>query len=112
MTTMWTETQVVAEVDRITLRRLRLWVRNGWVVPATSTSGPRFDDLDVERVRLVCELKEEMNLNDDAVPVVLSLLDQLYGMRREFKALTQALDEQPQKVRQTVRETYQRLLGA
>ncbi len=104
------ETQVVAEVEEITLRRLRLWVRNGWVLPDQGPGEPHYDELDVARVRLVCELKDRMNLNDDAVPVVLSLLDQLYGMRRDFKALAQAIDEQPKAVREKVRAAYRNLL--
>lgn len=107
----WTETEVVAEVTEITLRRLRLWVRNGWVIPAAGDEGPRFDALDIARIRLVCQLKDEMNVNDDAVPVVLSLLDQVYGMRRELKTLAQAIDQQPDTVRDQVREAYRRLAG-
>ena len=60
------------------------------------------------RVRLLCELKDEMKVNDEAMPVVLSLLDQLYGLRREMKALAQAIDRQPEGVRRKVREAYRR----
>ena len=102
----WTETEVVAEIEQVTLRRLRLWMRNGWIAPTTGAKGPRFDDLDLARIRLVCELKNEMKANDDAVAVVLSLLDQLYGIRREFKALAEAIERQPEDVRAAVRAIY------
>ena len=102
------EKEVVAQVEAVTLRRLRLWVRRGWVAPAGGDGGPHYDELDVARVRLLCELKDEMKVNDEAMPVVLSLLDQLYGLRREMKALAQAIDGQPAAVRRKVRDAYRR----
>jgi chaperone modulatory protein CbpM len=106
---MLKERDVVALVTRIELRELRLWVREGWVKPATGEGGPVFDDLDVARIRLVCDLRKELSLPADAVPVVLSLLDQLYGLRRELRGLTQAIDAQPDDVRGAIVRAYQSL---
>jgi chaperone modulatory protein CbpM len=39
------------------------------------------------------ELRESLDINDDAMPVVLSLLDQLYDLRRRFHALGEAIAE-------------------
>ncbi|MCB1550127.1 MAG: MerR family transcriptional regulator [Hyphomicrobiaceae bacterium] len=104
------EHEVVAEVRQVTLRRLRLWVRRGWIAPAAGEAGPVFDDLDVARVRLVCHLRQELNLNEDAVPVVLSLMDQLYGIRHRFRTLTEVVEAQPEEVRKAVREAYRAVL--
>ena len=46
------ERAVVARVERLTLRELRFWIREGWVRPAESDAGPVFDELDVARIRL------------------------------------------------------------
>ena len=73
------ERSVVAEVRRVTLRELRLWVREGWVQPAQGELGPVFDEVDVARVRLLCDLRKEMALPSDALPVVLALIDRLHG---------------------------------
>ncbi len=54
------EHDVVAAVRRVELRELRLWVEMGWVKPAGSDHGPVFDDLDVARIRLVCDLRKDM----------------------------------------------------
>ena len=40
------------------------------------------------------------------MPVVLSLLDQVYGLRRELKALARAVDRQPEAVRQELMSAY------
>jgi chaperone modulatory protein CbpM len=42
---------------------------------------------DVERVRLILELRDVMQVNEEALPVVLSLLDQLYALRRRLRDL-------------------------
>ena len=96
------ERTVVARVQRVTLRELRLWVRQGWVRPAQGAAGPVFDELDIARVRLLRDLKKDMSLPGEAVPVVLSLIDRLHQTRRELRALGAALEDQPDDVRRAV----------
>jgi len=103
------ETEIVQRAEKVTLRRLRLWLRRGWVVPQESAAGPRFDGADLARLRLICELKDEMNLGDDAVAVVLSLIDQLHSVRHEFRVLGRAIEAQPEEVRRAVHDAYRRL---
>ncbi len=100
------EKDVVLRVDAVTLRRLRLWVGKGWIAPVTGEGGPVFDATDVARVRLLCELRDELKIAEDVVPVVLSLMDQVFSLRREMKALARAVDEQPHEVRRRIREAH------
>ena len=101
------ENDVLVEVTEVTLTRLRVWVREGWVVPQRDSEGqPAYDATDVARLRLLCHLEDELDLGDEAMPVVLSLLDQVYGLRRELKALARAVDNQPHEVRQALLATY------
>ena len=102
------ERTVVARVERLTLRELRLWVREGWVRPAQSERGPIFDDLDVARLRLLCDLRKDMALPTDVMPTVLTLIDHLHRTRRELRRVTEALDEQPTEVRRTVTAAVRR----
>ncbi len=105
------ETSVVARVERLTMRELRLWVREGWVRPAQSDNGPVFDDLDVARIRLLCDLRKEMALPASALPPVLTLIDQLHRTRRDLRRLTEALDEQTPDVRRAVIASVRRRTG-
>lgn len=102
------ERDVVATVQRLQLRELRLWVREGWVRPADSTDGPLFDELDIARIRLICDLRVEMSLPVDAVPVILSLLDQVHGLRSEVKELADAINQLPEETRAQVLQAYRR----
>ena len=96
------EQNVVARIERLTLSELRIWVREGWVRPAQSERGPVFDELDVARLHLLCDLCKDMELSADVIPAVLTLIDQLHRTRRDLRRLAEALDEQPAEVRRAV----------
>lgn len=100
------ERTVVARIRRLTVRELRLWVSEGWVQPASGERGPVFDDVDVARLRLLCDLRKDMSIPADAVPVVLSLLDRLHETRRELQCLAAAVDTQPDEVRRAVLQAH------
>jgi chaperone modulatory protein CbpM len=72
---------------------LHRWIGNAWVRPDGGPGQYLFRDFDVERVRLILQLRDEMQVNEDALPVVLSLLDQIYDMRRRMRRLRDALDQ-------------------
>jgi len=99
---IYDEAAVVGEIRQISLSELRLYVAEGWVRPARAEAGPLFDDLDVARLRLICDLRGDMALSDEALPVVLSLVDQLHGMRRELHSLARAVETQPEAIRRAV----------
>lgn len=99
------ERAVVARIERLTVRELRVWIREGWVRPAYGEGGPVFDDIDVARLRLLCDLRKDMALPNDVIPTVLMLIDHLHRTRRDLRRLTEALDTQPPEVRRAVMES-------
>lgn len=72
---------------------LRRWITEGYVRPGAAEGELQFQEIDVERVRLILELRDEMQVNEEALPLVLSLLDQLYALRRRMKRLGLAPEE-------------------
>jgi chaperone modulatory protein CbpM len=68
------------------------WIEQSWVRPLRQGEGWHFDDGDVARLQLICELKREMAVNDEAIPLVLELLDQLYATRATLDHLRHAMD--------------------
>lgn len=76
---------------------------NEWVRPDTETGTFVFREIDIARVKLIQELRDEMEINEAALPVVLSLLDQLYDLRRRMRVLGDAIGETaPEDVRQNL----------
>ena len=96
------ERTVVERIERLTLRELRLWVREGLVQPSLSERGPVFDDLDIARLRLLCDLRKDMGVPNSVVPTVLTLIDNLHRTRRDLRRITEAIEEQPLEVRRAV----------
>lgn len=72
-----------------TLRRedLQRWIGEGLVRPGRHADDILFEEIDVERVRLILDLRDAMAVNEEALPVVLALLDQLYELRRKLRAM-------------------------
>ena len=77
---------------------VRGWVAAGYVVATEE----RFGEADVARVRLIYELRYQMNVVEEDLDLVLNLLDQVYGLRRELTALAQAVSRQPDAVRSAI----------
>lgn len=108
----WSETQVVELIEELTVEHLQIWVREGWIEPQQDTAAPVYDEVDVARLRLVCQLKHEMAVNDEALPVILRLVDQIYGLRRELRTLGRAIESQPKDVRDRITKAVRDLDAA
>jgi len=100
-------TSVVALFADLPEAELANWVARGWVrpdqaEPGRGDAGLEFAEIDVARVRLIHDLHRTMEIGEDTMPVVLSLLDQIYDLRGTLRDLLHALETQPTEVRTTV----------
>jgi len=75
---------LVARFPALDQAQLQEWIAEGML---RAEPGPSFTEIDVARIALIIELRNELALDDAALPAVLSLLDQLYTLRREIAAL-------------------------
>jgi chaperone modulatory protein CbpM len=89
---------VTALVPGLSQVELVNWVERGWVVPDAADSGLVFHEIDVARVRLIRDLRRDMDIGEDAVSLVLSLLDQVYELRSKMKSVLHVLESQPRDV--------------
>src|SRR5260370_11217657 len=81
---------------------LRRWIAERWVRPEPASEGYLFREVDVARIRLIVELRRELAIDEEALPVVLQLLDQVYALRRRLRAMSEALDAQAPEIREAV----------
>lgn len=75
------------------------WVEQRWVLPVEDEGRWIFDDADVARVSLIAELRHDMAINDEAMPLVLRLLDQLYALRQAMEEVHEAVLDLPAEYR-------------
>src|SRR5438874_4902712 len=94
-------TRRFAALDSVELTR---WVENRWILPDEEGGRWLFHEVDVARVELILEIRQEFAVDDEAMALVLRLLDQLYSLRRHMRRLSAALERQPPEIRDKIRE--------
>jgi chaperone modulatory protein CbpM len=52
-----------------------------WRIPGQSAGELTFSDADSARAQLIRDLKNDLGVNDEGVGVILSLVDQVHGLR-------------------------------
>jgi chaperone modulatory protein CbpM len=82
-------------LDQMTLEE---YIGRTWVRPIKKHQSWYFEEIDISRIRLVHHLRQDIMVNDDAMDVVLHLLDQVYGLREQMRKIKYTLDSQPQHI--------------
>ena len=94
---------VIALFPDLDARELDAWIEQHWVQPEHGLDdGPVFREIDIARVHMIYDLRRRLDVHEETMPLVLSLLDQVYELRRNLKAVTRALDDQPGDIRAAV----------
>jgi len=75
------------------------WIERRWVLPLDQSGEYVFAEGDVARVQMIVELRRDLAIDEEAMSVVLDLLDKLYGLRRQMRDLLAAIDELPDSQR-------------
>jgi chaperone modulatory protein CbpM len=96
---------VIALLGDLPQPELLSWVERGWVRPDADGTQWEFREIDIARARMIREFRHDIAVSEDAMPVVLSLLDQVYDLRCALRRIADALDRQPAEVRTAVLDT-------
>ncbi|MBI1170506.1 hypothetical protein GC209_03815 [bacterium] len=98
-TELFSETEVLVAVPRLTQLRLSAFVAAGIVLPLSAKAGLAFRRIDLARIELLCELVEEFDLDDDGLGLVIRLVDQLHAAQRDLTRLCAAVAAEDAEVR-------------
>jgi chaperone modulatory protein CbpM len=105
--TLVTIDAVLAEGD-ISRGELIAWIEQKWVLPFEQEGDFLFNEADRARIKLIVELRRDLAINDEAMPVVLQLLDQIYALRRTMSGLQHAIAQMPDEIRAELDRYLQR----
>jgi chaperone modulatory protein CbpM len=83
---------------------LEQWIAARWVRPERVASGYVFHEIDVARVHLIVELRHELLVDAEAMPVILNLLDQVYALCNRLKSVAAAIEALPPETQALLRE--------
>jgi len=101
---MVNEQEVLLQVTSVSAAQLRIWVLEQWVRPVGGDAGLVFNEADIARVRLVSMLHNELEVDGEAIPVILSLIDQVHDLREQMRIILEAIDTQPPEIRSKLLE--------
>lgn len=99
MTDNFTEDQVIATITRLTRHQLVRFIEADFVKPERYDHGYQFRRVDIARLELLCDLSHDLDLDETALAVVISLIDQLHAVRQERATLARALNALPDDLR-------------
>lgn len=94
--------EVLRLIGPLEAAELELWVEQQWVRPERRGGEVRFAEIDLARIRLIHDIRHTLEVPEETVPVMLSLIDQLYTMRRQMRGVMNALETLSPEARQTV----------
>jgi chaperone modulatory protein CbpM len=89
------ETREFVLKARMDAKVLDDWVEAGWLIPDQIGAGRRYSEVDLARAHLIHDLYD-LGVNDEGVPVILDLVDQIYGLRRMLRGLLSTIKVQQQ----------------
>ena len=97
---------ITAQIIGMHPQTLRLYERLGLVNPSRSGGKTRlYSDEDIERLKKIQHLTQEMGINLAGVEVILNLLERMETMRGEMETeMTRMHDDMEQQMRQFMRE--------
>lgn len=103
MTDHLTEDDVLAAIPGLTRTRLVVFIETEMVIPVRQENGGTwvhfFREVDFARLRLLCDLADDLDLDEDALGVVITLIDQLHATREDLLAVTRAVEAEPPDIR-------------
>src|SRR4029078_12201855 len=87
---------LVATTPTLQRSDLEIWIRDELVMARQEAGRFIFTDMEWARVRLICMLIYELEIDAETLPLMLSLVDQLYDTRQRLLSLTAAVAAQDQ----------------
>jgi len=102
MTDLFSEDEVIATVTRLTRNRLVRFVEVDLVRPQRDDNGIVYRRIDIARIELLCDLSDDLDLDEAALGIVISLIDQLHAARHDLAFMTRAIDALPVDLRDRI----------
>jgi chaperone modulatory protein CbpM len=99
MTDRYSEDDVVATVTRLTRRQLVSFIECNFVRPEREAGAYVFRRVDLARLELLCDLSQDLDLDETGLGIVISLIDQLHAARQDLATLAGVIDALPTELR-------------
>jgi chaperone modulatory protein CbpM len=95
----------------LTTVHVERWVARGLLRPSGDADSWTFETIDVARTRLLTELTGDLGLDDEAVGMVIDLVDQVHTLRGQLDMIGRAIAEQPAATREAIAQALAKRSG-
>lgn len=97
---------IVPELSREDVDR---WIGEALVEAPQDADDTMLTDTQFARVRLICTLRYDMDVDEEILPIVLDLLDQLHETRQRLHRLSHAVLAQDEGVKTSILEVVSKI---
>lgn len=105
---MLTADDLTRGIEGLTITHIHYFVTQRWLIPVQTRPVLLFTEIDIARAELLRDLHLDLGLDDEAMPLVLRLMDRMYRMRDDMRRLCGAIAEQPEEVRAAILASLRR----
>jgi chaperone modulatory protein CbpM len=94
--------EIISSIAELRRKDLETWMREALIELDEHEGEQVLSDVACARVRLICTLHYDMDIEANAIPVILDLIDQLHETRGCLNAMSRAVLVQDSKIRDAV----------
>ncbi|MHB0952938.1 MAG: chaperone modulator CbpM [Allorhizobium sp.] len=94
--------EIVEQIGALQRSDLDAWLSEELITAQEDAGVLVFSEMECARIRLICTLHYELEIDAETLPVVLSLVDQLYQTRQHLLKLTAAVAAQDKAVQRAI----------
>ena len=73
------------------------WIAAEWLLPRTENGQEYLSEVDLARAQLISDMFD-LGVNDEAMPIILDLIDNLHGVRRNLNTVMAKIKMQPEEM--------------
>jgi chaperone modulatory protein CbpM len=83
--------RAIAAEHGLAADELTVWIERRWLRPEHAGAKLELNQADRARIAMILEFRRDMAIDDEAMPVVLDLLDRLHAARAYIRSMIEAL---------------------
>lgn len=100
--------EIVEQIEALQRSDLDVWISEELISSQEDAGALVFSEMECARIRLICSLRYELEIDADTLPVIMSLVDQLYQTRQQLLRLTAAVAAQDKSVQMEILTAIER----
>ncbi len=99
--------EIVEQIGDLQRNDLDAWISEALISPQEDSGDLVFSEMECARIRLICTLRYDLEVEADTLPIVVSLVDQLHQARQRLLKLTAAVVTQDKSVQAAILEAFE-----